>query len=184
MATSTEPDGSQPASASTAEARRWLDVTPKTARLWIKKGELDGWKTAGGHYHFHLPPRFLKGPRAQPNAPAPAGGVDHGTTSEAELRAELAAAQQVNTELLIRIAAAEEKQAAAEAQRALAEDAQRRLLAANTFTIEAAKKLSASSELAREGSDGLWKAIEIQRDLLAEHLTPDDLSQLPQLPQH
>lgn len=183
MATSTEPDGSQPAFASPSQARRWLGVTPKTARRWIENEELDGWKTDGGHYYYHLPPRYLKGRRAHPTAPPAAADADHGAT-EAELRAELAAAQQVNTELLIRIAAAEEKQAAAEAQRAMAEDAQRRLLAANTFTIEAAKKLSASSELAREGSDGLWKAIEIQRDLLAEHLTPDDLSQLPQLPQH
>ncbi|SHQ45601.1 MerR family transcriptional regulator [Mycobacteroides abscessus] len=190
MSTSTEPDGSPPGFASTAEAFEWLGCTPKTARRRIDRGELDGKKTKGGHYYFRLPPRYLKGPHAQPGALDAVGEPDPPVVDDdSQLRAELAAARQLNNELHARLAAAEQERATAEARRVAAEDVQRRLLAANTLTIEAAKKLSKSSQLAqessglaREGSDDLWQAVEIQRDLLAEHLTPDDLSKLPDLP--
>lgn len=172
MANSTEPDGSQPAFASTSESRKWLNCTPKTARRRIDKKELDGWQTEGGHYFFHLPPRYLKGPLANaeetPNAPG-VGSADSSVVGDVSLRTELAAAKQTIAELQNRVTSEQ-------AKRREAEDAQRRLLAVNNLTISAAKKLQA-------GSDELWKAVAAQRDLLAENLTPDDLSLLDPMPE-
>lgn len=170
MANSTEPVGSQRSFVSAAEARKWLDCTPKTARRRIDKKELDGWQTDGGHYFFYLPPRYLKGPLANVEASATPTDEhpDSPESSDASLRTELAAAMLTIAELQGRVTSEQ-------AKRRDAEDAQRRLLAVNNLTISAAEKLLS-------GSDDLWKAVAAQRDLLAENLTPDDLSLLAPLP--
>ncbi|MEN4397340.1 hypothetical protein [Mycolicibacterium conceptionense] len=173
MANRTEPAGSQRPVASTAEARTLLGVTPKTARRWIKNGTLDGYVDLSGLYHFYLPARYLKGPRAKPTAPAPLDQSSATPEGNDLLRFELAAAKQTIAELQDRVTTAEAKRSEAEA-------AQRTLLASNALTIEAAEKLSAGSELLREGGADLLKAIELQRGLLAQFLTPDNLAQLPE----
>lgn len=178
MANSTEPTGSQRPVASTAEARRLLGCTPKTARRWIINGTLDGYKDRSGLYYFHLPPRFLKGPHVEPLAQEPgqrgrsAATVEDTITPTAnDLRMQLAAAQQAITEL-------QDSVTNERAKRREAEEAQRTLLASNALTIEAAQKLSEGSELLQAGGADLLKALELQRGLLAQFLISADLAQL------
>lgn len=157
MAGIPEPARSAHGVAPASHAKRILGIDPRTARKRIASGDLAGFITHADkvdHYFF-----YTDSPTATIADASDADG------QLAALRAQLGVATESNTDLHNRLAATEAKLAAAE-------EANRVLLAANSLTIDAAKKI-------RSGSDDLFKAVELQRDLLAQFMTPDDLRGLP-----
>jgi len=161
MAGISEPARSACAFTPASQAKRLLGIDPRTARKRIANGELPGFITPGDkvdHYFF-----YTDSPTDNANSEGRhVGSVNSEVTA---LREQLDAANQSNSELHNRLASTEAKLAAAE-------EAKRVLLATNSFTIDAAKKI-------RAGSEDLFKAVELQRDLLAQFITPDDLQNLP-----
>lgn len=153
MAGTREPRQAPGPCAPAAQAKRLLGIDPRTARKRIRSGELPGFITAGDRYFFYT--EVFHGT-------ANAGFAEFGSGEElAALRAQLDAANRSREELHTELTSTAAKLVAAE-------EAKRVLIAANSLTIDAAKKL-------REGSEDLFKVVELQRDLLAQIVAPDDL---------
>ena len=151
MADTPEPTRSDRPCAPASHAKRLLGIDPRTARKRIRDGTLPGFISLGDKYFFFT-------------GDGESDGRGDGGGLKAELaavRAELDIANRARTELHTQLISTAAKLAAAE-------EAKRVLLAANSLTIEAAKKLE-------DGSHDLFKVVELQRDLLAQFVAPDDL---------
>lgn len=156
MAESPEAARSARPCAPASHAKRLLGIDPRTARKRIRAGLLPGF-TAGKNYFFYT--------GDQPAGSRGAAAGDGAKDTVEELQEQLDAANEARSELQTQLTFTAAKLASAE-------EAKRVLLAANSLTIEAAKKI-------RDGSDDLLKVVELQRDLLAEFVTPDGLQDLP-----
>lgn len=156
-------------------ARRYLGIDPRTARDRIRNyvEGLDGLKIEGyivpgkklDGYFFYLDSIGLEpdhGPTIKSSATAPA------EDEVAQLRAQLADAQQVNAQLQARLADSDA--------------ARRELLAAKAMLIDGVEDMTAGSAQYQKGVAQITRVLGIYRNQLAAHLSPDDLSSLGDLP--
>lgn len=136
----------------------------------------------------------------QPHTPPQRGSRRDAHRAHRQLRAQLDAAETANTELRAanadlqaRLTVAESEAdrlraelARAEAGRARDQDVIRMLAATNALMADAAETIQESAEgfqhageKALEGARKYLKVAQLQRDVVTQYITPDDLSELP-----
>ncbi|WP_100514074.1 hypothetical protein [Mycobacteroides abscessus] len=175
MAAGGEQTGSSRPFAPAQHARRHLGIDPRTARDRIRNyvEGLDGLKIEGyivpgkklDGYFFYLD-SIEPDPAGEPTINSSATG--QADDEVAQLRAQLADAQQTNARLQARLTDSDA--------------ARRELLAAKAMLIDGVEDMTAGSAQYQKGVAQITRVLGIYRNQLAAHLSPDDLSSLGDLP--
>ncbi|WP_195166030.1 hypothetical protein [Mycobacteroides abscessus] len=166
-------------SESAGRAKPLLGIDPRTARKHIRNfvenrpgPKLEGFIVPGDNkneYRF-----YTAAPGEQPESDTTTPPSDADTNEADQLRAQLTQARETIAQLETRAAGAEIRAEEANAAR-------RELIAAQALHLEATAEFRKSAEHALKGTEYMEGVLKIYRDQLAQHLTPDDLSLLPEI---